>query len=559
MPNSLELLLKSMSTPATQAGRSSVLTAVLGLALALWLVVQLPAFLCMGVYDPNIYDVLARRVMKGDVLYRDLMETNFPGIVWAHLSVRTLFGWSTEALRAVDVVIVGTTVVLLLGWLPRPFSARVRIGVAAVPCAFYLSTTEWCHCQRDVWMLPVCLVALGIRCRQTDRLKRSDPPARLIPGAVLEGAVWAAACWVKPFAAVPGLVCWLLSARHVTAAAGAGRRLAADFAGLLVGGLAVGGLGAGWLAATGAWDPFLDVMFDWNREYFTQNMFGVSSTGQIALTCADRFFPWCLVHFAAIPFAVKTLFVRRGVGTGPSLRAGFYLAWLLQSLLLQHWFDYVHVPAVLLGLTLLAAEAPPRMKTLGGCLIVAFFVLCIAWRGGRLTVERAEIWSECVSAGGTPDMKFRTSQLHWVPWPDLARAAEFLRTLDVRDGEVCCFTDTLVPLYNDLDVQPSTRFVLVDIHLGIFKSRRDVLLTSLALGRQRYLVCTVIPGRTPHLYAALSGDDALPGLKDRIVFRSGAVVVFRLDGAEVAPWLDWLLPHWFGGQTQGPSRRHEVH
>src|SRR5262245_38539426 len=120
--------------------RLHVPTIVLGLLLVVWLVVQLPAFLRMGLYDPTIYDVLARRVLKGDVLYRDLFETNFPGIVWAHMAIRTQFGWSTEALRAVDLVLVGTAVVLLQGWLPRTFSAPARIGVAAVLCAFYLST-----------------------------------------------------------------------------------------------------------------------------------------------------------------------------------------------------------------------------------------------------------------------------------------------------------------------------------------------------------------------------------------------------------------------------------
>src|SRR5262245_31596808 len=99
--------------------RFPVPTVVLGFLLAVWLVVQLPAFLCMGLCDPHIYDTLARRVLKGDVLYQDFLETNFPGIVWTHMVIRTLFGWSTEALRAVDLALVGTAIVLLLGWLPR--------------------------------------------------------------------------------------------------------------------------------------------------------------------------------------------------------------------------------------------------------------------------------------------------------------------------------------------------------------------------------------------------------------------------------------------------------
>src|SRR5436190_19555110 len=122
-----DTLLHTARRPVVRPFRSPILTISLCLLLAGWLVVQLPAFLSMGLYDPTIYDVLARRVMKGAVLYQDLLETNFPGIVWAHMLIRTLFGWSTEALRAVDVVIVGTTVVLLQCWLPRSFSVRGRI------------------------------------------------------------------------------------------------------------------------------------------------------------------------------------------------------------------------------------------------------------------------------------------------------------------------------------------------------------------------------------------------------------------------------------------------
>src|SRR5689334_2864688 len=67
------------------------------------LAVNLPAFLCMGLdSDTLMYDVCARRVLAGDVHYRDLLETNFPGIVWSHMVFRSVVGWSFEALRAVD-------------------------------------------------------------------------------------------------------------------------------------------------------------------------------------------------------------------------------------------------------------------------------------------------------------------------------------------------------------------------------------------------------------------------------------------------------------------------
>ena len=71
--------------------------------------------------DISMYDLVARRVMNGDVHYRDTLETNFPGIVWLHMAVRSLFGWRSEALRAVDISVVIGCAWLLTRWLPpRP-------------------------------------------------------------------------------------------------------------------------------------------------------------------------------------------------------------------------------------------------------------------------------------------------------------------------------------------------------------------------------------------------------------------------------------------------------
>src|SRR5205823_212081 len=83
-------------------------------ALAALLAVNLPGFVCLGLdSDILMYDLCARRVLAGDVHYRDLLETNFPGIVWAHMAIRTVFGWRPEVLRAADVVIVLASVWLL--------------------------------------------------------------------------------------------------------------------------------------------------------------------------------------------------------------------------------------------------------------------------------------------------------------------------------------------------------------------------------------------------------------------------------------------------------------
>src|SRR6516225_382371 len=69
----------------------------LGLLLAAVLVVNTPAFLCMGL-DPDVsqWDQCARTVQQGGVLYRDAVENNLPGMLWVHILVRSLLGWRSE-------------------------------------------------------------------------------------------------------------------------------------------------------------------------------------------------------------------------------------------------------------------------------------------------------------------------------------------------------------------------------------------------------------------------------------------------------------------------------
>src|SRR5215471_2991835 len=90
-------------SPSRTGGRVDRSLVIAWGVLAALLAVNLPGFLCMGLdSDILMYDLCARRVLAGDVHYRDLLETNFPGIVWAHMAIRSLFGWRPEVLRAAD-------------------------------------------------------------------------------------------------------------------------------------------------------------------------------------------------------------------------------------------------------------------------------------------------------------------------------------------------------------------------------------------------------------------------------------------------------------------------
>src|SRR5205807_10230107 len=82
------------------------------------LTAALPLFLCLPLWaDATHYDLCARNLLSGGTLYRDIFDMNLPGMVWLHALVRSLLGWRSEALRAVDLSIVTAVAALLLRWI----------------------------------------------------------------------------------------------------------------------------------------------------------------------------------------------------------------------------------------------------------------------------------------------------------------------------------------------------------------------------------------------------------------------------------------------------------
>src|SRR5258708_1378095 len=97
----------AIEAPARAAGRGRLAERFLASLFLTALLVNVPAFLCMGLdADANQWDLCARAVMQGDVLYRDALENNLPGMLWLHVAVRALLGWSSGVLRLVDLAIV---------------------------------------------------------------------------------------------------------------------------------------------------------------------------------------------------------------------------------------------------------------------------------------------------------------------------------------------------------------------------------------------------------------------------------------------------------------------
>jgi hypothetical protein len=499
----------------------SISATVAWLFLAGILMVGVPLFICMPLWvDTTYHDLSARNILWGGVHYRDIFETNLPGMVWITAAIRPVIGWSSEAIRIADLVVVGGTIALLWLFLKRiGISHAGRAWFVAACAFFYVYETEFIHCQRDMWMLLPTVIALHLRAQQVAAAPTASS-ASCFRRAVLEGVAWACAVWIKPHTLVPALFVWLASVRRLAAT----RRIAvADFAGLLIGGLLVGGAGTIWLIATGTWPYMWDVLLNWNQEYYRWSLNEMDMRASMVIM---YFAPWSLIHLVAIPLAIAALIRARvwrigaveGMPAGridQALLAALYLGWLVQATFLQKTFHYSQAPPLLLAMAVVAAHRVPAAPILiawclaGGALhyYAATNDTLRGWLGQfhhekentfkqlvpthkLINHEWRSVWWKCVSEGSSPELKDQLSfyrYIHCAPtWTDLDDVWNYLETLQLKDGELICWDDSTHPLYLDLKIRPGIRYMHVNTALDNFVSKRPQIRQELIDSRARH-------------------------------------------------------------------------
>jgi hypothetical protein len=522
--------------------------AVAGLCLVLLVLVNLPLFLRMPLWpDPILYDLCARCVLRGGVLYRDTFDSCLPGFVWLHLLVRSVAGWSPEALRSADlVVLAANTGILLLFLHGSRCSVACGAWSAVAMVAFYLSTSEFCHCQRDVWMLTPALIALLLRYRQVIRISGGVSAASTIAlaGAV-EGVFWGLGVWIKPHVLIPALAAWAFGLRLLPPVGAASRRLALrDLVGLLGGGLLAGGVGVAWLWASGAWPSFLDIFFGWNLDYipreswFDRTRFFVS-----------EFYPWSLVHFVAMPLAGTALarWLWQGDRSPHTFLALFYASWTLQAVYAQHPFAYHVVAPLFLAVTVTASSGLARSVTFSYAatgFLACVLVLHPMWRPTRLAC-----WCACVAGERPPNLGDRLSLLgdrnvyNTFSYADLDRVAVYLRDQGVASGEVTCYDARTTSIYLQLGIEPSTRFLQMSTVWHYYPRHHAEITRERLASRERFAVSDFTgAGLSPAAAQAIGAAGPLsppPRFPERlrgeypwnepIVFRAGQYAVHRVN------------------------------
>jgi hypothetical protein len=271
-------------------------------------------------------------------------------------------------------------------------------------------------------------------------------------------------------------------------------------------------------------------MWVWNREYVAHNFTG-DERWLLVAGVLIRLSPWVLVHLVAVPLACGELW-RGGEARSSKvlLLSALYLGWLFQAVVLQHLFDYVHVPALLLGLTLVCRHAA-RVAGSVRTLVLALLVLAVAIRLPGLTGQRLGLWDRCLHEGSSVELRDRLSLLPRMSWTDRDRVRVFLEEQQTGDGELTCYNMRTVSLHLALGRRPATRNFLLGNILPVFRRQRERVWDDLAASRQRFLVfdAEITPWK--------DGDGEGPP-RDRLVFRAGRYAVYAVDGPSTRAWIE---------------------
>jgi hypothetical protein len=518
------------------------------------LVVAVPLFLRLPLTnDAEVFDLHTALALRGGVLYRELLEPNLPGVFAVHAGVRLNFGDSPEALRVWDLIWLGVGLAAAARLLALMGASGTHVGwTTLLLAAGYLSQSEWCHCQRDSWMVPWAMLALGVRLRRClDEQAPIDEPQRS-KGAwwlsCCEGMLWGTAVWLKPYV--------LLAAAGVWFAAGAWmpfRRWCRDAVWCAVGGGLMGAVGIGVMLATGCWDDFLLTMRDWNPGYFAAGQ--AHRTWGRAIATAYRLSPWDLLPLIAVAGGLiggirnRTSSANRPVVIGRGLILGGLLGWAFQALVLQHPFDYVFAPLIWWGGLWLAAGSIDAITTRGR-IAWGLFAAVVLMSSPFTEPTRLRHWPACVTGEVSPARRQDLMQLRNPSQVDLAAVADYLRGQGVRDREVVVYNSDLIALYRRLGLVPPIRYGYLFETLQFFPERRAQILAEVTAAAPRFLVTDLqscgLPARlalevgpagpngVPPVYADLP-TDVLPWSWP-VVYRAGSYLVHvRPAGADDPP------------------------
>jgi len=510
---------------------------------AVWAVlvaILLPMFLRMPLTnDTVLYDLQARWIGEGAVPYSDYIEPNLPGAVWIHQAIRSIVGQSSEAFRLFDFSVL-TFAFLTVGHFVADSTQRRRTAAGAIVFATlcYLTQSEWCHTQRDSWLLFPTVLACFLRWKNATKGEKWHQ-STLWGLSILEGTIWGVAIWLKPHIIFVIVAVWLIGwivQRDMS-------KGAVSSLGLFIGGLIMGTAGIAWFIIMEAWDPFVETVLDWNPGYVAARKAGWTRPRIVAMVV--RMSPWIWLHFIAIPSACRALCSlknkhNRHEQAGPAILSAAYLAWIAQSVLTQHLFDYVHLPAILLAVFVIAMTVD--FTSTGWKWGLRVFAVVALLSTSQFQMKRLALWRQCVTGPNSAQLQDELMIFENPVRTDMEEIKSFL-SKELRDGETfIVFNSDMVSMYWDLDQRAPTRFVYAYELLEYFPERKEHIQRDLLAKSPRFMVTDLVSCGMPVRLAEEIGRDgaqAPPPAYKRIrletfpwnypvVFREGRYLVHDL-------------------------------
>lgn len=474
---------------------------IASLLLAGLVIAMAPLYVCMPPWvDTTFFDITAKSVLAHEAVYREYLLHGPPGMLLVQSLFRWLIGWSSEALRLLDLFIVGGIIAWLASTVPGRRGSAVRLCTALVLAYFYFgATSEWSHCQTDTWMLVPSIAALVIHKR---RFLRGG--GLWLTSALAEGICWGVAFTIKPFVVCPALVCWFVTG---VGARKPGRSWSAglgEFAAMIFGGLVVGAATVGWLYATGNWPSFVEAAFsDWNRDYWANS----PGMAQRPILLFEWFWPWNLIHLITIPASIALIArfcrrrrgVRHAMGSSQVMLAAFYLGWFFQANVLQRQLPYHLMPTILLALPLLFGvrwrfgwiKSLSVSEPLCRWSVIAIFLAYTWTEQHGIRTRRLLLWRECWSHGSTPLMRTRLSlerDIASPDWLELDQVRQFLAQQKLHNGELNCYAVSAMSLYFDLNVKPGNPYLYGWGTVSFFKHHKPEIIDSMKDSSERFIV-----------------------------------------------------------------------
>ncbi len=514
-----------------------------GLVAGILLIALGPLFLRLPVTnDAVLYDLEARWMKEGVLPYRDIVEANFPGVLVIHSLTRSSLGESNEALRVIDLTIVCTMLVLMLVCVVKGTGSYRFGGWSAVfGLLFYLSLSEWCHCQRDIWLLLPAVWGCLLRILQVQR-QATGTSTKIFAHSLIEGCVWGLGIWLKPHLLIVCVVVWVMSIFMIQG----WKRKAIDGAGLLAGGVIMGAIGLWSLMRLGALEAFLVSLREWNPGYLEARSQNWTLARYKVMNIILA--PWTLLHLVAIPLSLLSVSryllkpaARNDQVFARALLSAVYLFWLLQAHFLQHLFDYVHIPAILLSIGILGVHAG-QSRLLRSPAVLLLLILLGLWRSPFTDANQMRLWKPATQGDLTPAETDLLARLPNPKWEDLAEIESFLRDQNVHERDVLMFNSDLVTLYWNLNLTSPTPYVYLFELQNYFPERKELIDAAMISGPQKFVVTDLVSCGMPTRSAEEIGAEGPlappPGYtranlkaypwSEPVVFRSGRYLVHRV-------------------------------